>query len=255
MLEMLTIPALFSWLLVFCRIGSAFVLMPGIGEVYVSPQIRIIVALFTSLALTPVLQDTLPAMPANPWQLSVLLLEEIILGIILGLTARIIISTLHITGMVIAYQSGLSSAVLFDTNQGGQGSIVGNFMTLLAMLLFFATNMHQLLLAGYAESYTLFPPAQLPEMGNFSDLIAHFVSDSFAVAIKIAAPQLVVGLLLYLASGILARLMPSLQVFFVIMPLQIFISFLILAFTLSASMMWFIDYFNETMSSFLLSDG
>lgn len=251
MLESLTTATLFSLCLVFCRLGSAFMLMPGVGEMYIPVRLRLVIALLTSIILVPIVQAQLPAMPENPWQLLVLMFDEIVLGITLGLTGRIIISALHVTGMVIAYQSGLSSAILFDANQGGQGSIVGNFMTLSAILLFFATNMHHLLLAGYAESYSLFPAAHLPDMGNFSELISRLVSDSFMVAIQIAAPQILVGLLLFLASGVLARLMPSFQVFFVIMPLQILVSFLVLAFTLSASMMWFIEYFNDTMEHIL----
>lgn len=216
---------------------------------------RLAAAIFTSIILAPLLQTQLPAMPDNPWMLFLLVFDEMVLGIALGLTARILISALHITGMVIAYQSGLAAAVLFDANQGGQGSIIGNFMTLFAMLLFFTTNMYQLLLMGYAESYALFPPAQLPDMGNFSELVTRFVSDTFLVAIKIASPQIVVGLLLFLGSGVLARLMPNFQVFFVIMPLQILIAFLVLALTMSLSMMWFIEHFSETMGGFLFPGG
>lgn len=225
--------------------------MPGVGELYVPVRMRLMAALLTSLMLAPVIQTSLPAMPDSPWLLLLFMFDEILLGITLGLAARIITSTLHITGMVIAYQSGLASAILFDANQGGQGSIVGNFMTLFAMMLFFVMNMHHLLLAGYAESYTLFPPAHLPDMGNLSELISRLVSDSFLVAIKIASPQIVVGLLLFLGSGILARLMPSFQVFFVIIPLQILLSFTVLALTIASGMMWFIEYFRDTMGSFL----
>ena len=225
--------------------------MPGLGEIFVAERLRLVFALLTSLVLTPVVQPLIPAYPDSVPLLLWMLGKEIVIGSVIGLSARILFSSMHVAGMVIALQSGLASATLFDPSQGTQGTIFGNFLSLFALLLFFATNMHYLMLYGLAESYTLFIPGVNLPVGDFSELISKIVSSSFMIGIKISAPQIVIGLLLFLASGVLARLMPNMQIFFVIIPLQIMISLLVLLLTFSASLTWYMDTFKDTMSNLL----
>lgn len=226
-------------------------LLPGIGEMFVSERIRLSIALVTTLVVTPVVQNVIPAYPESVFALFLLLIREVLVGLAIGLSARIILSSTHVAGMIIAFQSGLATATLFDPSQGSQGSIFGNFLSLSALLLFFSLNLHHLIIYGFAESYSLFSPAAPLPIEDFSELISKLASDSFAVGIKIAAPQLVIGLLLFLASGVLARLMPNMQIFFVIIPLQIIVSFVVLLLTFAASIVWYMDYFEESMGDFL----
>lgn len=251
MLNEITVSTIFSVFFVFCRLGSGFLLMPGIGEMYIPVRSRLLFSLLASISLAPVIQHMLPAYPENILTLFFLLLGEITIGLSIGLIARMIISALHTAGMIISFQSGLSAATLFDTTQGGQGSMIGNFLSLFALLLIFSLNLHHLLIYGFAESYTLFAPGIYPATESLAELFSRTLAGSFVVAVKISAPHIVLGLLLFLGAGVLARLMPNMQIFFVIMPLQIFISFAILAMTLAVGMMWFMEYYEATLSGFL----
>ena len=84
-----------------------------------------------------------------------------------------------------------------------------------------------------------------------AELVTRIVAVSFDTAMQIAAPYIVVGLVFYLGLGLLARLMPQVQVFFIAIPLQIILSFLVMMLTFSAAMMWFMDRFDATMGGFL----
>ncbi len=224
-------------------------LIPGIGETYVTSTIRLVLALAISLIMMPVISPTLPTvLPNSTLSLFTLLFAEIMVGLFIGSMVRLMLSLMHVAGMVIAFQSSLASALLFDVNQGNQGSVVGGFMTLLAVTVIFTSNLHHLIFIGFTQSYDLFKVGVFPDTANFSDMATKMVSDGFNVGVKIAAPVLVVTLLLYLAAGIMSRLMPSMQIFFVMVPAQIFITFFIMMITLSTGMMLYLEYYHSAIS-------
>src|SRR5207237_4810686 len=93
--------------------------------------------------------------------LVVLMLHEIIIGIVLGATARMTLSALQVAGSVIAQQLGLGFVTAVDPTQGQQGLLIGNFLTILGMTLLFATDTHYLVISALNESYRIFSPGEL----------------------------------------------------------------------------------------------
>lgn len=251
MLEQFLVTELFAFLMVFARLGSAMMLLPGIGEAYVSARARLLLALTVGLVVTPIAQPLMPPLPGSPLGLTILLFGEITIGVFMGLLSRILISAMHTAGMIIAFQSGLAAAMMFDMNAGTQGSPFGNLLSLAAVMLLFALDLHHVMLVGVADSYTLFAPATYPPAGDFAMMAAQIVSSIFAIALAFAAPHIVVGLLVYLGAGVLARLMPAMQVFFVIMPAQILASFFILMVTVSGGMLMYMSFFEDMLTGFL----
>jgi len=248
MLEEIAILTLFHFFLIFCRLGAAFMLFPGFGEVYVTARARLITALSISSLMTPILAPLLPAeVPSDSTIMILMIFSEILVGLFIGFITRMIQAVLHIAGMIIAFQSGLASAMLFDSTQGSQGSIFGSFMTVVGLTLIFVTDLHHLMIAGISESYNMFGAAIMPPVEDFAGFAVQTLSKGFVVAFQISSPLIIVGLLIYLSSGIMGRLMPQMQAFFVIMPLQIYISFAILAIILSAGMMRYLEFFKETL--------
>lgn len=251
MLEQFLVTELFAFLLVFTRLGAAIMLLPGIGEAYVSPRVRLILALMVGLVITPVAQPLMPPIPGSPLGLTVLLGAEITIGVFLGMLSRILISAMHTAGMIIAFQSGLAAAMMFDINAGTQGSPFGNLLSIGAVTMLFALDLHHLMLTGVADSYTLFAPGTYPPVGDFAQMAAQIISSVFSIALAFAAPHIVVGLLVYLAGGLMSRLMPAMQVFFVIMPAQILASIFILMVTVSSAMLMYMSYFENMLTGFL----
>jgi flagellar biosynthetic protein FliR len=252
MLEDLTALTVFHFFLLFCRLASAVMILPGIGEFTILPRARLMVGLSLSLAFFPMLLEKLPAIPADFLSTFLLIVGEIIIGLFIGGLARIIHSVLHIGGMIIAFQSSLASALLFDATQGSQGSVFGNFLNILGLTLLLSTNLHYIMIQGLVESYTLFTPGMAPPVADFAAAAPRMLAQSFVVAVKIASPMIVVGLLLYLSAGMMSRLMPNMQVFFIMIPLQIVASFYVLSLTLSATMVWYLRHFEESFSELFL---
>ena len=119
------------------------------------------------------------------------------------------------------------------------------------MTLMFVTDSHHLMLRALADSYGVFHAGDIPPVGDFSDAAARLVADCFTLGVKLSAPFLVFGLVFFLALGLIQRLMPQVQVFFVTQPLQIMSGFIILAVTLSVGMGVFLDNFEVALGRFI----
>jgi flagellar biosynthetic protein FliR len=250
-LEQLVGSNLFQFFLVFARLGSAIMLLPGFGEAYVSPRIRLVFALAVSFALMPMIAGQLPVLPAGMGQFAAMLVMEIGIGIFFGMIARLVLLGVQTAGSVISLQIGIASALVADPTTQQQAAITGNFLLALTIVLIFATGLDHMTLKGLAGTYAIFPPGEIPLMSDVADHAARIVADSFAVAIAMTAPFLVYGIVFAVALGLLARLMPTLQVFFIAMPMQILVGFALMAVALTGMMLYFLSSYEERMSLFL----
>ena len=252
MLEQFLVGELFTFLLIFCRIGAGAMVLPGFGELYVSPRVRLLFALAVSAVMMPVMTPHMPPPPGSPLALAVMIAAEILTGVMIGVVSRILISAMHTAGMIIAYQSSLASAMIFDITQAGQTSVIGNFLSFSALVFLFSANIHHVMFMGLFDSYSLFAPGVFLPVEDSANYIAQLISRVFLIAVQMAAPLIAVGLALYMGAGVLARLMPNMQVFFVIIPAQILLSFFILMVVISGMMLWYLRMLEEIMGGFLL---
>jgi flagellar biosynthetic protein FliR len=133
-----------------------------------------------------------------------------------------------------------------------QGALTSVFLSILGTLLIFVTNLHHLLFMAIMDSYTMFVPGAALPMDDFYEAIRRLVAASFKIGIQMAAPFILVTLLFYICLGLLARLMPQFQVFFVGLPLQIMLGLTVLMVTVSSIMLWFLDYFADGISGFIV---
>ncbi len=235
------LPALAAaFMLVFARVGTMVMLLPGLGEMSVPVRVRLTVALLLAAVLLP-LHRTAYALDLRSFgPVLAMLGEEMFVGAVLGLTARLMISALQVAGNVVAQQLGLGFVTEIYPTQGQQSVIVGNFLTLLGITLIFATDLHHLVIAALNDSYTLFRPGEVPLLGDVSAHTTRTVAAAFRIGIQLSAPFIVFGLLFNLGLGILSRLMPQMQVFFVGLPVSILVGFLILILVLGAMMTLFL---------------
>ncbi len=237
------LPALAAaFMLTFARVGTMVMLLPGVGEMSVPSRVRLTMALVLTAILLPAHQAAYNVDLKAIGPVLVVLFQELIVGAVLGMTARLAISALQIAGSVIAQQLGLGFVTAVDPTQNQQGLIVGNFLTVLGVTLIFATDMHHLVIAGLNDSYTIFRPGEMPIVGDVAQHITRVIAMSFRIGIQLAAPFLVFGLLFNLGLGVLSRLMPQMQVFFIGLPLSILLGFLLLILVIGAMMGTFTGY-------------
>ena len=236
-----------TFMLVFARVGSMVMLLPGLGESNIPVRIKLGIALLLALIILPLHRNAyrIDLQSINP--LLIMMIHEIVVGIVLGATARVTLSALQVGGSVIAQQMGLGFVTSVDPTQGQQGVLIGNFLTMLGVTLLFATDSHYLVIAALNDSYNIFAPGDLTPSGDIAALATRAFAAAFKIGMQLSAPFLVFGLVFNIGLGVLARLMPQMQVYFVGVPLSILAGFLIFSLVLVAMMGTFLNYFNGVM--------
>jgi flagellar biosynthetic protein FliR len=248
LLEYFLLSQLTVFFFIFCRMGTAIMMMPGFGDFYVPMRIRLLLAVAISVVLTPVLADQMPPLPASVWSLGLLIAGEILMGAFIGMVARTLLSAMHVAGTLIAYQSSLAMSAIFDPVTGAQTAVLSNFLTITALTVIFALDLHHYMIAGVVQSYAMLTPGDMPMIEDMLQYYSRLVGDSFALGVMLAAPHIVFSLIFYLMGGLMARLMPNFQTFYVMMPPQIILAFILLFGILGVMM----EVFSETMRTRLL---
>ncbi|MBI1275807.1 flagellar biosynthetic protein FliR [bacterium] len=250
-LEGLLIGEIFSIMLVFCRIGTAIMFMPGIGEMYVPLRVRLLLSLTISYLLAPILKPYLPPVATSTMQLFMQVSTEIMYGFFIGMATKTLLATMHIAGMVIATHTNFATAMLFDSTQGSQSASLGVLLTLTSLLILLVTDTHLLVLQAFVDSYTMLKPTGAVPWHDMAVYFTRLVALSFMLALSLSMPFIVSAMVINIAAGVLSRLMPNFQVFFVMMPAQIIFGLLVMAAVLPDIMLWFHQHFREQMENFL----
>jgi len=242
------LPALAAaFVLAFARIGAMVMLLPGFGEQNIPVRVKLSIALLLTLIILPLHRQAYQIDLQSMAALMVLMVHEIVIGIVLGATARVTLSALQVAGSVIAQQMGLGFVQSVDPTQGQQGVLIGNFLTMLGVTLLFTTDSHHLVISALNDSYQVFAPGEIMPSGDVAALATRAFTAAFRIGLQLSAPFLVFGLVFNIGLGVLARLMPQMQVYFVGVPLSIFAGFLIFGIVIVAMMGTFLDYFIGVM--------
>jgi len=252
-LEEFLTTGVFAFMLVFVRFGTAIMIMPGIGDTFVPERIRLLIGLAISFAVFPILMPFLPKTVPSTMALLVMLSTELVVGILIGSMARIVMTALDTGGMIISFSSGLANAQLFNPGLAAQGSLVGAFLSITGVTVLFSLNLHHLLIMGLLGSYELFPLGVMPDEGSMAEIVARTVGMAFISGFQIASPFVVTVLLLYVGMGVLTRVMPQIQVFILMLPLQIVLSWITMIFVIGAIYAHWSGQFEEAMVFFLSS--
>lgn len=226
------------FLLVFARLGSAVMLLPGWGDGGVPVRVRLVLALALTVVLAPVVGGSYGEV-ADDRILLRLLFGELAIGLFLGLAARTLVAALHLGGSMAALESGFAAAGLFDPREGTQGTVLSSFFAVAGITALFASGFDHLLVLLLAESWRLLPPGGLPPRPSLEALVA-LGSAMWRTALALAAPVLAVSLITQLGAGLVNRLVPGIQVFFVILPAQLLLTLGALALSLATAMAVFV---------------
>lgn len=241
--------------LIFARIGAMLLTLPGIGEAYVPPRIRLSLALLISLVLWPVVAGGLPPLPATIGGMAGWMIRETVTGLMVGYMLRIFMSSLAAAGEIVSLQTTLSFAQTANPLQAQPGTTVASFLMLFGTVMIFATNTHHLFIAGLVGSYQAIAPMKPLIMGDFAHMAVRTVADSFTLGVQLAAPVIVFALIFNLASGLVARVMPSFQVFFAAAPLSVILGLSVFALSLGVMGTVFIDRYRALARVFAAGAG
>jgi len=164
---------------------------------------------------------------------------------------RMIFAGIQLAGQLAGYQMGLAIANVLDPATSGQFPIISQIYNLIAMLIFITINAHHWFLRAIKESFTLVPPLGFQFSSSLADQLVSLSGNIFVIAVKVGAPIIVVLLLTSVASGLIARTVPQMNVFIVAMPLKIAVGLLFLILSIPYLVVFLRQIFHDFGSSIM----
>lgn len=232
---------LFPFFMVFLRLGTAIMIMPALSDNAIPVRARVLFALMAAFVMFPALQSRIPDVPASTAAMVIMALGEMFIGLLMAIGARLFLATMSVAGDVLSFMIGFQAATLFDPRLGGISTAPALFLTLVGSMLVLATGLHLVMIEAIFESYQVLPVGYMPLMGDVAASITQLITNIYVIGLKIAAPVITVGFLTYMAFGLLNRLVPQVQAFFVALPLTIMVGLFVLGVSLTTMLTLFSD--------------
>jgi len=214
--------------LIFIRIISAFATTPVYSHASIPSQVKVFLSIIIAYIIFSITSPAKIAVDFNVWWLFAMAIKEIIVGLIIGFSLNLVFYGFNFAGTFIGFDMGLAMAQVLNPVEETNGNVIGEIIYFLALMIFFIIDGHQYIIRALTFSFQIIPIGEFKASEELFNLIIKYSSMVFIISIKIAAPILVSFFLIHIAEGILSRMIPQMQVFFVTQPLKIGIGFLLL---------------------------
>lgn len=215
-------------LLIFIRVLSAVVATPIYSHISIPSQVKIFISFIIAFIIFSISNPANIAVDFNVWWLFSMAIKEVAIGLIIGFTLNLVFYGFNFAGTFIGFDMGLAMAQVMNPMEETNGNVIGQVIYFLALMIFFIIDGHQYVLRALAFSFKIIPLGELSLKEGLFNLLIKYSAAVFVISVKIAAPILVSFFLIHIAEGILARMIPQMQVFFVTQPLKIGIGFVLL---------------------------
>lgn len=236
--------------LIFARVGAIVMLLPGLGDTSVPPRIRLSFAFLMALMLMPLVARGM-AVPGSVSGVATGVIKEILIGLMIGGILWVFLSALSTAGEIISIQTTLSFAQTAAPGQATPSTTLATFLSVLGVTLIMATDLHHMFLSAIVRSYALFPFMRDVPVADGAQLAVQTVAGSFRLGLQLAAPVVVFTVIFNIAAGLVGRVMPQFQVFFVVTPLIVLLGLSIFALSLGVIGMVWLNRYRELASQFL----
>jgi flagellar biosynthetic protein FliR len=228
--------------LVLTRLSAFFLILPVFGWTTIPIRIKaamaIVLSVFFSMLLPPGLNSAKVTVP----QAVLLIFNEALYGLALGLIATFVFSAVKIGGRIVEHQIGFSMAQILDPLTGESTQPLGSFLEMIFILLFLSANGHHLFLSIIARSFQAFPIGSIPTIGTLAGGMVDAGSSMLIAGLKISAPILAAFLLLMVILAIFARIVPEMNILFISLPVRVGVGLFMMAL--------FIPFINTFVSEF-----
>lgn len=228
-MTLILVSSFIKGLMIFLRLLGGFFVAPFIS----SKEIPNIARIFLALVTTYMIFFSVPAVQYNPDQgllpLALLGFNEVITGMIIGFSVTLIFIGISYAGALIGLDIGLSMAQMLDPSTNIENDLIGQVLSIAAITIFLIIDGHHYVIRALVYSYRLVPIGHYAVNQSVLDTLIRLSSGVFILAVKIAAPIMASFFLVNLASGVIVRVIPQIQIMFVAYPLKIGLGFFLLS--------------------------
>lgn len=219
--------------LVLVRPGVLIALSPALGGSYAPMMVRIGLIVLVGLALAPIVAIPDAASAAGSVGLGMIVLRETLIGLALTFSVRIVIAGAELGGYLAGFQLGFSYASLVDPQSGARNGVMEALYANIALLVFLGVNGHHQMLQALAASYGALPVGGGIAAGDMASLVARTLGLIFIIGVRIAAPVVLVLIVVELALGLVTRAAPQLNLMVVGAPVRLLVGLFVLGATLA----------------------
>ncbi len=222
----------------FFRILAMIGASPLFGARGVPAWVKIGLAFVLTVVVAPVLGPMPAVQPASAHGMFILV-QQLMIGVAMGLTMRVVFSAIEMAGHIMGLQMGLGFATFFDPQNSAQIPVMGQFLGLVAMLFFLAINGHLMVITALVESFRVLPVGLHAFSGEGWRTLALWGGEVFRGGVLISLPVVAVLMMTNVAMAVLTRAAPQLNIFAVGFPLTLAVGFIVI----SLSMGYFLPVF------------
>lgn len=209
------------FLMLFIRVTAMLVVAPMLGHMAIPVQVKVAIGMFVAFVMYPLASGQAAALTTELIPLTLNVLKEAVVGLLIGFAAGLLFAGVRYAGELIAVDSGLSLAAMFDPESNAHASVMSESLYLLMLMVFVLLNGHHFVLEALQLSYASVPMGSFALNGDVAEQIITMVGMMFVIAVKLAAPVMVTMFLINVALSILSRVMPQMNLFAVVFPLKV----------------------------------
>lgn len=206
------VPLVAQFILPFFRIAAFLMVVPVFGNQLVAVRVRLLLAVTTAVLVYPLL-PTVPDVDPLSLNMMLLILEQLMIGAVLGFMVQVFFHIFVMAGQMIAMQMGLGFASMIDPTNGVSVAVVSQFYVLLVTLLFLAFNGHLLVFEVMIEGFDLMPIGGGSVHQSAIYTLAASAGWMLSSALLLALPAVTAILIVNFAFGVMTRAAPQLNVF------------------------------------------
>lgn len=234
-----------GFLLAFLRISALLSVAPLFGSRSVPVRVKVFLTLFLTIIILPALRTERDLSELTLPLLFPMAVKEILIGLFLGFSAKLVFEAFQFAGRIISNQMGLGVTQLMDPDSGSQVSVIGNLFSLVAIVLFLNLNGHHVVISALFKSFEIAPLTNHQWLRSAAKVkMLTMFNDIFKIGVKLAAPAIVTIFLLEVSMAIMARIVPQMNIFFIGLPVKLGVGM----FVIIISMPIFYTFFEFVLS-------
>jgi len=246
-----------AFLLVLGRVGPLFLLAPMFSSKMMPARAKSVAAVALAIGIAPIALRTAGSaaghVPEDAIGLAGMMFKEILVGTAFAFALAAFFAAVSVAGTLLDTFIGFSFGALVDPVTGNNSSILGQLYAFVAVAVFIAVNGDAWVIKGLYRTYTLVPLVDAPAVGSMVAGVQHAFSGVFVAALELAAPVALAVILTDAAFGVVARVVPQLNVFAVGFPAKVTVGLLVLGVSLPFAAGWISDQLQDSVAAALHS--
>lgn len=220
---------LMSFYLTLFRVSIVLFLLPFFGGNSIPKTVKAALTIVLTLGIWPSVAFDGSLMPASPYNIALMILGELVLGLIMGISVHVMFAAIQTGGNLIGVQMGFSMVNVLDPLTGTNEAVTAHFLYMCAILVFLSINGHLYLMSAMTESFKYIPPGQVFISPTLTSQIMLISKDLFVLAVKVASPIIATIFVVDLGLALISKMAPQMNVLMLGFPLKILSGFFVLS--------------------------